>query len=207
MRKEFIVVLTVFTLLATPFFCGAQDRTGHYFEIRTGVSGAPTLDRVKDFSLFKPAVVARKPLYTIESLYDEYRGESVSSPAFGLTAGVNPFSWMTVSLRGDLVNIYTPYFDPLTDVQTRTLREYVMYVMGETRFQYVQLRRFRVYSAMAAGVQFNNANHLYDRPQGSFVFQVTPVGFSLIGDSFFLFTEIGWGSVYLGVSAGLGIRL
>lgn len=208
MRKLAFFALVSAAFLLHSFSCKAQDWMGNRLEFRAGVSSAPTLDRIAEsLSIFRSKRAVREPLYTIESLYDEYRGESYSSPAFGVMAGVNVMDWVTLSLRGDLVNIYTPYFNPLTDEQTRILREYVVYVMGDLRLSYVQMERFRVYSSFTWGVQFNNTTHLYDRPQGSMVMQLTPVGVTFAGDTFFFFTELGVGSVYCGVGAGVGIRL
>ena len=173
------------------------------------------------------AVIFTFGLYKPHSEYE--RVEDSITPAFAIQAGRQVLPWLEVN--GDVFYHYAQKkcFVHEADVEPQKIRVgHSVSLLPGCKFTYLNKGVFHMYSSVNIGAGFNHVTvtslktvtttdevsgeehttteTVVDKtPRVRFAFQTTPVGMA-VGNRFYGFFDLGVGTEYTGVRAGLGLR-
>ncbi|MBQ9711055.1 MAG: hypothetical protein IJV54_02040 [Bacteroidales bacterium] len=216
MKPYFNYTLVVMlSVMATLFFgqnVSAYNNLRHEprVEFRTGISGYPFIcNIVTDQLPFAKYDIDRDPMNRGDLLYGLYgdsRGDVMSGGNFHLAAGYRFKGWFTLSGYLMYNQMWQNVYEGTTGAAVDTKWSHVVAVSPEVKFTFLNKRYVQMYGSLAAGLSF------YKDDEAGFMdyeiyphVQVVPFGIS-VGRRFFGFTELGCGTEFMGMRAGLGIR-
>lgn len=180
------------------------------YEVRVGWGGYPIADAVFFYGgpLFAAGDFAPHYPSSLEDIYRDYRGPAYMTGIISAEFDFNFKRWFALTLGLGFNGIYQNTYDPVTDRKTGQNSGVSVTFLPEARFNWVNRRLVRMYSAVGLGLSVGS---LYERDYGRSdtmiypVFQITPVGIS-VGRGVYGFAELGVGTQYIGGAAGVGIR-
>ncbi len=206
-------LVVIFSLMATFLF--PQDASARSplryeprVEIRAGLSGYPVIcDIVTDnFGFWRKNYETVSGGDILQGLYADYKGELKSMGSFHVAAGYRLKGWLTLSGYLMYNQMWQDVLSGTSGKIVDTRWSHVMAVTPEVKFTFLNKRYVQLYGSLAAGLSF------YKSDEDSFMdydvyphVQVVPFGIST-GRRFFGFTEVGYGTEFIGLRAGLGIR-
>lgn len=216
MKPYFNYTLVVIaSLVATLFFSQkaySYNNLRHEprVEIRAGVSGYPIISQIATDGLFPRYYEAEPAIYgggdLLRNMYRDYRGDLRSMGNFHVAAGYRFKGWFTLSGYFMYNQMWQHLYDGSTEKITGTEFSHIISLAPEAKFTFLNKRYVQLYGSVSAGVT------LYKSADAAFMefdllphIQLVPFGVST-GRRFFGFTEFGFGSEFVGLRAGMGIR-
>lgn len=120
--------------------------------------------------------------------------------------------WLTLSGTFGYNHFWQDKYRNVSGQKAYTAHAGAIYIIPEARFTYLARKYVKLYSSVGLGaVMYHNKSHgqEFSDELSSFLalpcIQMVPIGISA-GGKFFGFTEIGLGSLYSGIYAGVGFR-
>ena len=176
-------------------------------EIRGGISGDPI---VADMVTGIHGCYDVKDIYyqgdLLRHLYGNTEGSLISSGNLHIAAGYRLTGWFTLSGYMMYNQFWRNTRDGFSGKPSGTEWSHVFAVAPEAKFTFMNKRYVQLYGSLATGLTF------YKSPGAAFMeyemyphIQTVPFGIST-GRKFFGFTELGFGTEFIGMRAGLGFR-
>ena len=205
-------LVVIFSLMATFLF--PQDasarrltRNDPRVEMRAGISGYPIVaDMVTGIH---GCYDYKEEFYygdLLRNLYSDSEGNLISSGNFHFAAGYRFTGWFTLSGYMMYNQFWQNKRDAITGKSSDTEWSHAFALAPEAKFTFMNKRYVQLYGSLSAGLTF------YKSPNAAFMeyelyphIQVVPFGIST-GRRFFGFTELGYGTEFIGLRAGLGLR-
>lgn len=222
---------TVSLSAASPFGAWQQRRQRRLdrqpvperFDIRLGVAGSP----VRAGSLYLDGGIgAWLAKYDdnyvwfdnrLRDIYSDYNGPTRTTGAIGIGFDYAVCRWFSVSADLTVTLLWHDSYDSITNQQVRGGTGAAIYLLPRAKFMYMNRRNVRLYGSLGVGaakyVGFPKLSYSYAsdsgvhfvdnslRPCGEF----SPIGIE-VGRKFFGFAELGVGTLYYGLQAGIGYK-
>ena len=150
------------------------------------------------------------------SIIGKYSGAVYSTGAVTAEFSYILKKWITFSAGIGYNHFWKDIYDGYNDSRIGTAHAGAIYFMPLARFTYLSHRNVKLYSGLGIGTACYTGYNLEDFPSCKFgdvadeaiftpMLQTIPFGVSF-GNRFFGFSEIGMGSVWCGIRAGIGYR-
>lgn len=194
---------------------GDRDTGFARLEIEAGIAG---ITYVNTFLIFGISDIS----HAGSSAVDKYGADGHDrAPEFivpaALCAGAryNILKWLSVGGEVQLQHLQSKNYHTVTDSEGGgSSRVYAglhsmttFAIMPELRFTYHRWDRLNIYADLEAGVDVVNFGcEKEQKPQCRFAFNLTPIGVQFGADRLFGLAEIGIGTQWAGVKAGIGYR-
>lgn len=178
------------------------------------VNGYGWLYGVVDYYYVEPRDYESSMLSTI---YADYFGPTRTLGAIGVGFDYAVCKWFSVSMDLALTSFWRDRFDAVSNTSVGTDKAFAFYLLPRAKFMYLNHRTVRLYASFGAGAVFYNGfdklSYRYEDSSGvHFVdhslracAQITPIGVEF-GRKLFGFAELGAGSLYVGMQAGIGYK-
>lgn len=171
-------------------------------EIRFGLAGYPMLD-VNNFDSFAAGRLSgSRTLTDREYLYSDYYGAQFTTGRISAEFDFLIRHWLNVSLCLSDCHTWRTVYDGVTDECIGTVSGNTVMFMPQVRFTYLSKRYVKLYSSIGAGVYAGKYGETWKFGPA---WQFCPIGV-MTGRRVFGFTEIGAGTAYVGLNAGVGFR-
>ena len=212
MKPYFNYTLVVMLSVLATFFCyDASARSGFRgeprVEIKAGISGYPLISSIESGGILsKVERVGTMGGDVLKSLYSDYEGDLYSTGNLYLGAGYRFTKWFTLSGYLMYNQMWRDTYNGIDGSRSQTQWSHVVAISPEAKFTFMSKRYVQLYGSVAASLAF------YKDEDSSFLdytalphYQVVPFGIST-GRRFFGFTELGFGTEFVGFRAGVGVR-
>lgn len=158
----------------------------------------------------------------LSEIYGEYNGITKSTGAFCFGADYQLARWFSFSLDLSAAFVWHDIYDGISRQKTGSRTGAVLCLLPQAKFVFLNRPSVRIYGKFGLGIVkylgFDKRNweydydYDYDDPPLCYVdnslvpgFQWVPVGVE-VGKKFFGFAETGIGTLYKGISAGVGYK-
>lgn len=153
----------------------------------------------------------------VSSLYADYYGPTRTSGAIGVGFDYAVCPWLSLSADLAVTSFWRDRYDAVSNAVLRKERGFAFYMLPRAKFMYMNRRKVRLYGSFGVGaVLYDGFDKLtYSYEDGSGVHfvdnsfracaQLTPIGVEF-GRKLFGFAELGTGSLYIGMQAGIGYK-
>ena len=152
----------------------------------------------------------------ISQIYADYNGPTYSTGAFCLGAEYMVARWFSVSADLSVTPVWHDLYSSLTDRKTGTKSGVALCLMPQAKFIYMNRPVVRLYGKFGLGVvkyfgfdrrdrESFNYDVVYSDNSLAAGIQWVPLGIE-VGRKFFGYAEAGVGTLYRGISAGVGYK-
>lgn len=170
------------------------------YEVRLGWGGYPALDEIYfDSSQYYSPQQYRS---SISSLYSDYDGPLYSTGAIYADFSFLFKRWFSLSLGINCDILFGNTYNALTGKKTGNRNVSVFTLIPQARFYYLNREYVRMYSSIGAGLVCGVSRESQELMPA---FHVALLGVT-VGRKLFGFAEVGTGSIYAGIMAGIGVR-
>lgn len=234
--KTILKLSMLLVALTTGGICFAQVRSCHYevhthsyfrpqprfedsFDLRLGIGSGPVMAASKfihgnsywghDYMNIGNA--------SLDEFYSDYHGPTSTTGAISLGADFFIKRWFSVSVDLAATFIWHDMYDAVTDVKVGNETGAALYILPRAKFIYMNRPNVRLYGSIGVGlvkyIGFDKLRYTY-RTEYDLVFvddtlcptfQMSPIGIE-VGRKLFGFAELGYGSMFNGIQAGIGYR-
>lgn len=158
----------------------------------------------------------------LSEIYGEYNGITKSTGAFCFGADYQLARWFAFSLDFSAAFVWHDLYDGISSQKTGSRSGAVLCLLPQAKFVFLNRPSVRIYGKFGIGIVkflgFDRRNweydydYDYDDPPLCYVdnslvpgFQWVPIGIE-VGRKFFGYAEAGIGTLYKGISAGVGYK-
>jgi len=155
----------------------------------------------------------------LSSLYKDYRGPIKTIGAIGLNAQIKVTKKSKVGIDLYFNSLWYDTYNGITDAKTGREGGASLYLMPNYKWYYLNRDFLKIYMGASAGVGkyfgYDNLKGWRTNYEGqkywideSFKFetQITPLGFEIGRGDWYGIAEFGFGTIYCGMSVGVGYR-
>ncbi|MCQ2144597.1 MAG: hypothetical protein MJY72_02525 [Bacteroidales bacterium] len=217
MKKLFAAISILIICSASSFAqsSGGMQDDFNRVEIEAGLAGITYLNT---FILFGISDIAHSGSSAVEKYGadgHERAPEFIVPAALCVGARYNILKWLSVGGEVQLQHLQSKNYHTQTDSQSgESVKSYAglhsmttFALMPELRFTFHRWEKVNLYADLEAGVDVVNMECEKDqKPQCRFAFNVTPIGIQFGADRLFGLAELGLGSEWIGIKAGIGYR-
>lgn len=189
--------------LAMPLFASARPGV----IVHLGLSGSPLVAG----KYYTDGGTARSTYGTMSSIYEDYMGPITTTGT--IIAGVDIKLNRVVAISVDLgVNtIFSENFSGVTNQKIGTSYGVAAYLFPKAKLYYFDRTLIRMYGTIGVGIgkyfgypSSTSSSQLFKNPM-KLEAQAVPFGIE-VGKKVFGFAEIGVGTIFMGVHAGVGLK-
>jgi len=210
--KKFIY--STLAVLLFPVLANAQDYRVDYedvarygyerplkCEMRFGIGGYPYADT---YMFLNDGYKGRtsNSASDMEYIYADYYGPAYTTGSVSAEFNLLLKHWLNLSFTLSDCYSWRTRYDGVTDESKGVVYSNSLCFMPQLRFTYLSKRYVKLYSSIGAGVY---AAKLNDEWKFGPAYEFCPIGV-MTGRRVFGFTELGFGTRYVGLNAGIGFR-
>ena len=178
------------------------------------VSGHGWFYGIVDYYYVEPRDYSTSMMSTI---YADYYGPARTLGAIGIGFDYAVCKWFSLSMDVAVTSFWRERFKAVGNVSKGMEGATAFYLLPRAKFMYMNRRTVRLYASVGAGAVFydgyDKLTYRYEDSSGvHFVdnsfracAQLTPIGVEF-GRKLFGFAELGAGSLYVGMQAGIGYK-
>lgn len=201
--------------VAVAFFVPSELRAEEPFRgaVRIGWSGYPAF---ADMNLVSSWFNDSMWKYSsgITSIMSDYYGPTRCTGAVLAEYNWIVKKWLTVSAGFGVNHFWKKAYRKIDGSYVRTDNATALYFLPQARFTYFNRKYVRLYSSVSLGlVYYDNMTHGHifsdngEAGPNQLNLMIQPVPFGIeVGNRVYGFTELGFGSVWTGLNAGIGFR-
>ena len=154
----------------------------------------------------------------MSSLYADYYGPTRTAGAIGIGFDYAVCKWLSVSVDFAVTSFWRDRYRGVNNSLAGADGGTAFYLLPRAKFMYMNRRYVRLYGSLGIGAAlydgFDKLRYSYTDSNGSVRFednsfracaQVSPIGVEF-GNKLFGFVELGAGSLYTGMQAGIGYK-
>lgn len=154
---------------------------------------------------------------TLADIYGDYRGPVQTTGTFTADMGILFKKWLGMDICLGACPFWMETFNGVTGARTGKKSGVAIYLMPKIRFTFLNREAVRLYANLGVGVGkyfgFDELQYSYATSYGrryvdnSFKPEIQFVPFGIeFGRKVFGFCEVGVGTMYMGISAGIGYK-
>ena len=140
--------------------------------------------------------------FGLNYIYRDYHKDIKSTGNFNLAADYTFNEWITVSLYASYAGFSRDMYSGVSGKRRSTEKGFAICAVPHFRFTYYGTELLRAYGTLGVGYIYYNG---FPSSNAAVAIQFNPAGIEF-GRKFFGYAEIGFGTIYMGINAGIGYR-
>ncbi len=202
--------------VAAAFFVPAEARAEEPFRqaVRIGWPGYPAFADMNLVSSWFNDSGWCNSSGTMTDIMSDYFGDTRCTGAVLVEYNRIVKKWLTMSVGFGVNHFWKKAYSRLDGSYVRTDNATALYFLPQARFTYFNRKYVRLYSSVSLGlVYYDNMTHGHlfsdcgEAGPNQLNLMIQPVPFGIeVGNKVYGFAELGFGSVWTGLNAGIGFR-